>query len=60
MYLSEQIEKKWEPVLKHESLAPIADPNRRAVTAVILENQEKAMREERGIFYLYISYFYPV
>ena len=43
MYLSEQIEKKWEPVLKHESLAPIADPYRRAVTAVILENQEKAI-----------------
>ena len=51
MYLSEQIEKKWEPVLKHESLAPIADPYRRAVTAVILENQEKAMREERGILH---------
>ena len=51
MYLSEQIEKKWEPVLKHESLAPIADPYRRAVTAVILENQERAMREERGILH---------
>ena len=51
MYLSEQIEKKWEPVIKHESLAPIADPYRRAVTAVILENQEKAMREERGILH---------
>ena len=51
MYLSETIEKKWEPVLKHESLAPIADPYRRAVTAVILENQEKAMREERGILH---------
>ena len=47
MFLSEQIEKKWEPVLKHESLPEIADPYKRAVTAVVLENQEKALREEK-------------
>ena len=41
MYLSEQLEKKWSPVLDHDGLASIKDPYRRAVTAVILENQEK-------------------
>src|SRR6056300_1019223 len=49
MFLSEQLEKKWEPVLKHDSLQEIADPYKRAVTAVVLENQEKALREERGV-----------
>jgi hypothetical protein len=51
MYLSEQVEKKWEPVLNHESLAPIKDSYRRAVTAVVLENQEKALREERAALF---------
>jgi hypothetical protein len=49
MYLSEQIESKWAPVLEHADLQPIADPYKKAVTAVILENQEKALREEKGI-----------
>lgn len=47
MYLSEELEKKWAPVLEHEALDQIKDPYRKAVTAVILENQEKAMAEER-------------
>jgi hypothetical protein len=46
MYLSEQLEAKWSPVLDHEGLNKIKDPYRRAVTAMILENQEKAMAEE--------------
>ena len=49
MYLSEQIESKWAPVLEHADLRPIADPYKKAVTAVVLENQEKALREEKGI-----------
>jgi len=49
MYLSEQIESKWAPVLEHADLQPIADPYKKAVTAVVLENQEKALAEERGI-----------
>jgi hypothetical protein len=49
MYLSEQIESKWAPVLEHTDLQPIADPYKKAVTAVVLENQEKALAEERGI-----------
>ena len=46
MYLSEQLENKWSPVLDHDGLNPIKDNYRRAVTAMILENQEKAMAEE--------------
>jgi hypothetical protein len=54
MYLAEDLQKKWGPVLAHEDLAPIKDNYRKAVTAVLLENQEKAMREqasqEGGVF----------
>lgn len=46
MYLSEALEEKWSPVLDHASVAGIKDPYRRAVTAIILENQEKALAEE--------------
>ena len=46
MYLTEQLESKWSPILDHDGLSKIKDPYRRAVTAVILENQEKAMAEE--------------
>jgi hypothetical protein len=49
MYLSETIQNKWAPVLDHPDLGKISDPYRRAVTAVVLENQEKALREEAGI-----------
>jgi len=49
MYLSEQLQEKWAPVLDHENLGKITDPYRKAVTAVVLENQEKALREERNI-----------
>jgi hypothetical protein len=47
MFLSEQLTKKWEPVLNHDGLGQITDKYKRAVTAVVLENQEKALREER-------------
>ena len=46
MYLAEDLQKKWGPVLAHEDLPPIKDQYRKAVTAVLLENQEKAMREQ--------------
>jgi len=45
MFLSEQLEKKWEPILNHPDLGEIKDPYKRSVTAVILENQQKALRE---------------
>jgi len=46
MYLTEALENKWSPVLDFDGLPKIKDPYRRAVTAMILENQEKAMAEE--------------
>ena len=46
MYLSEQYEKKWQPVLEHADLPKITDSYRRAVTATILENQERATKED--------------
>ena len=49
MYLSEQIQQKWAPILDHEDLGKITDPYKRAVTAIVLENQERALREESGI-----------
>lgn len=49
MYLSETIQQKWSPVLDHPDMAKISDPYRRAVTAIVLENQERACREEAGI-----------
>tara|TARA_A200000113_G_scaffold223747_1_gene240055 strand:- start:39 stop:1355 length:1317 start_codon:yes stop_codon:yes gene_type:complete len=36
---------KWEPILAHESFSPITDSHRKAVTATILENTEKALME---------------
>ena len=46
MYLSETYEKKWQPVLEHADLPKITDSYKRAVTATILENQERASRED--------------
>ena len=45
MYLSEQLQKKWEGVLDHADLPKIADPYRKAVTAVVLENQAVEMQK---------------
>jgi len=45
MNLQEDIQRKWEPILAHPDLAPIKDTHRRSVTAVVLENTEKALRE---------------
>ena len=48
MFQTEHLQEKWQPVLEHPDLPEIKDPYRRAVTTVILENQEKAMAEDRG------------
>lgn len=45
MYLAEEIQKKWQPILEHADLSPITDATRRSVTAVVLENTERALRE---------------
>ena len=51
MYLSEQLQKKWEGVLDHPDLAPIKDPYRKAVTAVVLENQFQEMQKSGEILH---------
>ena len=45
MYLNEEVQNKWKPVLEHADLEPIKDAHKRAVTAQILENTERALRE---------------
>jgi hypothetical protein len=49
MYLSENLQKKWDAVLDHPDMPAIADPYRKAVTAVILENQAQEMIKEGHI-----------
>ena len=49
MYLSENLQKKWEGVLDHPDLPKISDPYRKAVTAVILENQATEMQKASGM-----------
>ena len=46
MFQSEHLQEKWAPLLNYEGLDPIKDSHRKAVTAVLLENQEKFMREQ--------------
>ena len=48
MFQTEHLQEKWQPVLEHPDLPKISDPYKRAVTTLILENQEKALREDRG------------
>jgi hypothetical protein len=36
---------KWGPILEHESFSAIEDNHKKSVTATILENTEKALRE---------------
>jgi len=47
MFQTEHLQEKWKPVLEHPDLPPIQDAYKRAVTTLILENQEKALREDR-------------
>jgi hypothetical protein len=47
MFNAEQLQEKWAPLLNYEGLDTIKDSHRRMVTAVLLENQEKTLREER-------------
>jgi hypothetical protein len=48
MFQTEHLQEKWQPVLEHPDLPKIEDSYKRAVTTLILENQEKAMKEDRG------------
>ena len=44
----DNLQEKWQPVLEHEDLDNISDPHRKAVTAVLLENTERSLKEEQG------------
>ena len=49
MNLNEQIQSKWAPVISHPDLPEITDRHKRAVTAMVLENTERALRENAEI-----------
>jgi len=51
MFNTEQLQEKWAPLLDYDGLDPIKDSHRRAVTAILLENQERTIREEREFLY---------
>ena len=46
MFKAQHLQEKWEPVLNHSDMEPIKDAHKRAVTAIVLENQERAMKED--------------
>ena len=48
MFQTEHLQEKWQPVLAHPDLPKIEDSYKRAVTTLILENQEKALKEDRN------------
>ena len=51
MFNAEQLQEKWAPILDYEGMDPIRDSHRRSVTAILLENQERELREEREFLY---------
>ena len=51
MHNAEYLQEKWSPILDYQGMDPIRDSHRRAVTAILLENQERELREERSFLY---------
>jgi len=51
MYNAEYLQEKWSPILDYQGMDPIKDSHRRSVTAILLENQERELREERSFLY---------
>ena len=49
MFNAEHLQEKWAPVLGSEGASPIGNRYKKAVTSVLLENQERFLREERGM-----------
>jgi len=45
---AEQLQEKWKPLLEHDGIDAIKDNHRKAVTAVLLENQERFLTEEKA------------
>ena len=48
MFQSEHLQEKWAPLLDYDGLDKIEDSHKRSVTAVLLENQEKFLRDEQS------------
>ena len=48
MFNSETLEKKWAPILEAQDAPKFKDNYRKSITAVLLENQEKALKEENA------------
>ena len=48
MFKTEHLQEKWQPVLEHNDLPQIGNSYKKVVTTIILENQEKALMEDRG------------
>ena len=46
MFQTEHLQEKWQPVLEHPDLPKIEDSYKRAVTTLLLDNQEKALKED--------------
>jgi len=51
MFNAEYLQEKWAPILDYQGLDEIKDSHRRAVTAILLENQERELRESREFLY---------
>jgi len=47
--MSSHLTEKWEPILGHQDLPEISDSYKKAVTAQLLENQERYMREQSAM-----------
>jgi len=45
--MTEELQAKWQPVLEHPELEAIKDPYKKAVTALVLENQHQAMQADK-------------
>jgi len=48
MLINEDLNNKWKDVLDHADLPKIGDSHRRNSTAVLLENTERFLKEQRG------------
>lgn len=49
MYLNEEVQNKWRPVLEHPDLPGIKDAQRRSITAMMLENTETELRKAAAL-----------
>jgi FlaG/FlaF family flagellin (archaellin) len=51
MFNAEYLQEKWAPILDYSGMDQIKDSHRRSVTAILLENQERELREERDFLH---------